>query len=295
MADFRSIAGPGSRTRPDQCPGVLRPWPAADGALVRIRLVGGRIRARALAGLSALAVRHGDGGVHLTQRANLQLRALPTEPYDAGRLPEQLVVAIEELGVLPSRPHDRARNVMLSPQAGLAGGRADLRPIAAALDAGIRADERLAALPAKFLITLDDGRGDLLGATADLALVALSDAEGQLRVGGRWSDVVRLEDAVPRMLGLARRFLERRGSGPSAAWHVQELAEPLVAEGRPDDRVPEAVGPLPYGEVPGGRHVAAPDGVLSPTRVAEMVADLPDPDAVLIVTPWRGVLIPDER
>lgn len=293
MADHRTTAGPGSRSRPDQCPGVLRPWPAADGALVRIRLVGGRITGRALAGLSALAAGHGDGDVHLTRRANLQLRALPTEPYDAGRLSERLVAAIEELGVLPSRTHDRARNIMVSPQTGLAGGRTDLRPTAAALDAAIRADGRLAALPAKFLITLDD-RGDLLGVTADLALVALSGTEAQLRVGGRWSDVVRLEDAVPRLRGLARRFLERRGSGPSAAWHIPELAEPLVPDGRPADGLPQAAGPLPYGDVPGGRHLAAPGGVLSPTRVAELVADLPDPDGDLIVTPWRGVLIPEE-
>lgn len=294
MVDSRSTAGPGSRTRPDQCPGVLHPWPAADGALVRIRLVGGRITGRALAGLSALAVRHGDGGLHLTRRANLQLRALPTEPYDAGRLREHLVAAIEELGVLPSRAHDRARNIMVSPQSGLAGGRADLRPIAAALDVGLRADRRLATLPAKFLITLDDGRGDLLGVAADLALVALSDAEGQLRVGGRWSDVVRLEDAVPRLLGLAREFLERRGDGPSAAWHVRELAEPLVPDGPPADGLPQAVGPLPYGDVPGGRHLAAPDAVVSPALAAELVAALPRQDAVLIVTPWRGVLIPEE-
>lgn len=302
--DGENDTGPGARTRADLCPGVLRPWPADDGALVRIRLVGGRLTGRALAGLSELAVRYGDGRLHLTTRANLQLRGLPTTDrttnptthptrrYAAGGLPEPLVAAIEGLGVLPSRAHDRVRNIMLSPQTGLAGGRADLRPLAAALDAGIRADERLAGLPAKFLVVIDDGRGDLVQRTADLGLVALSEAEGQLRVGGHWSDVVRLEEAVPRLLDLAVRFLDRRGSGPDAAWHVDELPEPLVAPGPPDDRLPRPAGPLPDGPVPGGHHVVAPDGRLSPALVADLVAALPAPDDVVVVTPWRGVLIP---
>jgi len=287
------------RTRPDQCPGILRPWPAHDGALARIRLVGGRITARALAGLSAVAREYGDGSLHLTARANLQLRALPSAGN--GALRDDVVAAIERLGLLPSRSHDLVRNVMVSPQTGLAAGRADLRPLATALDRALRADEALADLSAKFLFVLDDGRGDLADVRADLGLVALGADEAHLRVGDGWGGVVRLAEAVPRLLTLAHAFRAARGGGPSAAWHVGELAAPLVPAEEPQPEALVRSGPLPYGAVAGGRHVPAPDGVLSPALVAELVAGLmaglragPPGERELVVTPWRGVLIPEE-
>ena len=46
-----------SRDRADRCPGVLRPWIADDGALVRLRLVGGRLAPSALARLLDVAER----------------------------------------------------------------------------------------------------------------------------------------------------------------------------------------------------------------------------------------------
>ena len=261
---------------------------------MRIRLTGGRLSGRALLGLSRLAQAHGDGRVRLTSRANLQLRALPHDEYAAGRLREDLVTAIEELGLLPSRTHDLVRNVMLSPESGLAGGRADLRPLAEALDAAVRGDARLATLPAKFLLTLDDGRGDLMGRETDLGLVALSGTDGQLRVGGGWGPVVRLEEAAPALLALAHRFLDVRGRGPSAAWHVDELSGPLTAPVAPDGRLPDPAGPLAYGAGPAGDHVAAVDGALSPALVDAIVDRLTDPDDLVVVTPWRGVLVPKE-
>ena len=70
-----------TRTRTDRCPGVFRPWPADDGALVRLRPAGGRLSSRALLDLVGVAEEHGDGRVHLTGRANLQLR--PQTPGDS--------------------------------------------------------------------------------------------------------------------------------------------------------------------------------------------------------------------
>ena len=280
---------PGSpplRARRDRCPGVLRPWPADDGGLVRLRLVGGRVRSTGLAALSRLAREHGDGDLHLTRRANLQLRALPLHD---GALPEEVVTAVEATGLLPSRSHELVRNVMVSPSTGLAGGRADLRPVARALDELLLADPTVAGLPGRFLFVLDDGRGDLVDRPCDLGVAALDGACGQLRIGSDgWGAVVPLEDVAPTLLSLARCFLRRRGSGPTAAWHVDELpldARPLLPR---DARVPAATGPTAYGPGPGGDHVPVPDGVLDGDLVEALVARAPE----LVVTPWHGVLVP---
>ena len=275
------------RTRRDLCPGVLRPWPAEDGALVRLRLVGGRLPGARLAALGDVARRYGDGDVHLTGRANLQLRSLPLHGDGAALRPD-VVDAIAGTGLLPSRTHDLVRNVMVSPQTGLAGGRADLRPVAAHLESLLVADELLADLPGRFLFVLDDGRGDLLR-DCDLGLVVLDPTTAQLRVGPAWGAVVPLAEAATALHALARAFAAARGEGPAAAWHVDELDVPLVAAQPPDPRLPEPVAPLAFGSVPGGTHVPAPDGVLSPVLVADLAAR---GTADLVVTPWRGVLVP---
>jgi precorrin-3B synthase len=276
------------RRRPDRCPGVLRPWPADDGALVRIRLVGGRLPASALAGLAAVADRFGDGDVHLTGRANLQLRALPAPD---GALPGEVVDAIEATSLLPSRTHELARNVMVSPQTGLAGGRSDLRPVAAELDRLVCAEPRLAELPGRFLFTLDDGRGDIAGRDTDLGLVALDHDTVQLRVGSAgWGATASVAEAPAAMVALALDFLDARGEGDGAAWHVDELPSPFGPWVAPDPRTRVSAGPLPHGPVPGGEHVAAAGGVLGPELLDGLTRD---PARVLVVTPWRGVLVPD--
>ena len=278
---------PTLRTRRDRCPGVLRPWPAEDGALVRVRLVGGRVTAAALAGLSEVARTYGDGRLHLTGRANLQLRALPWAP-DGESLPAEVVVAVETTGLLPSRSHELARNVLVSPLTGLAGGRADLRPVAAELDRLLMADPTLADLPGRFLLVLDDGRGDLVDRETDLGLVALDRRTAQLRVGRYWGPVLPLAEAPAALVGLAAEFLRLREDGPTAPWHVAELPVELVAPEAPDPRVPLAADPPAYGPFDGGEHVPVPDGVLDPELVVRLAASGRD----LVVTPWHGVVVP---
>lgn len=277
-----------TRSRPDRCPGALRPWVADDGLLVRLRLIGGRVSTDSLLGLAAVAERFGDGFVRLTGRANLQVRALPGT---AGTLEARVLTALEGTGLLPTRTHELVRNVMVSPQTGLAGGRLDLRPVAAELDRLVCADPHLARLPGRFLFVLDDGRGDLVDRPCDLGLVALDHQSVQLRVGPGWGPSVASTEAARVLAGLAAEFAVRRGSGPEAPWHVAELAAPLSPPAPPDRRVPGPAAQLPYGPVPGGRHVPAPDGLLGP----ELVRKLTRTATELIVTPWRGVLVPEEN
>jgi precorrin-3B synthase len=278
---------PAIRTRRDRCPGALRPWPADDGMLVRLRLIGGRISSESLLALVGVAEEYSGGRVHLTGRANLQVRGLPGSD---GRLAPEVLSAIEATGLLPTRSHELVRNIMVSSQSGLAESRADLRPVAAELDRLLCSDAQLAALPGRLLFVLDDGRGDLLGRSCDLGLVVLDAGTAQLKVGDAWGPVVALESAAFGIVRLAREFLDRRGSGPSAPWHVVELLEPLVQPQEPDVRLPAPVGPLPYGPVAGGRHVAVPDEGLDRSSAEALAAGASE----LVVTPWRGVLVPEE-
>ena len=158
---------------------------------------------------------------------------------------------------------------------------------------------RLGQLPGRFLFTLDDGRGDLLDRLTgtgkrgtDLGCVALGDGVVQLRIGGHWGDVVAVDDVVDRLAELASQFLDARGSGADAPWHIRELGRPLQTPVPADPRVPAAAAPLSYGRVPGGMHVPAQGGVLNPDHVQALLERATDVTQV-VVTPWRGVLVPN--
>jgi precorrin-3B synthase len=276
------------------CPGVWRPWQADDGLLIRLRLMGGLLPTAALRRLSEISRQYADGGIYLTRRANLQLRGLPG---GGGHLTDDVAAAIESTGLIPTRTHELVRNVLASPQTGLAGGRTDLRPTIARLDTLLCADPGLGQLPGRFLFTLDDGRGDLLGRLTgtgkrgtDLGCVMLADDVAQLRVGDHWGDVAPLREVPDRLADLASRFLRARGTGDDAPWHIHELARPLRPPVPADSRIPVAAPPLGYGKVPGGTHVPAEDGVLTPDLVRSLLERATDV-AHVVVTPWRGVLV----
>lgn len=281
-----------NRSRPDRCPGIVHPWTAEDGGLVRIRIPGGRLSLTTLRALLGVAAEYGDGRVRLTGRANLQVRAMPVS---GDRLAEPALAALEATGLLPSRRHDRIRNVLASPQTGIAGGRADLRPVVAALDELLLADPALADLPGRFLFTLDDGRGDLADRHRDLGLVALGSDTAQLVVGTGFGQVVPLSGAAAAIGELAGDFLQTRGAGPDAPWHVPELTclltSPLATATPPAPGAEVTSDPLPFGPVAGGEHVpVGEDGI-----DADLAASWAGATDLIVVTPWNGVLIPEEN
>ena len=281
-----------TRGRPDRCPGVTRPWLAEDGALVRLRLVGGTVSTTALRALVALAEEYGDGALHLTSRANVQIRSVP---HRDGVLPPMFVTGVQATGLLPSASHELVRNLMVSPLSGRVGGRADLRPVAAELDRLLLADPSCASLSGRFLFLLDDGRGDLLDRTSDLAAVALDQDTVQVRAGSdQWGPVVDVSAAAGVLHALTRRFLALRGGGPAAAWHVDELDHPVL-EGVRDDRTLVTSPRPPYGrtrQVDGrlAEHVDVPGGRLTAEHAAPL---LERAGTDIVVTPWHGVLLPD--
>lgn len=285
----------------DRCPGVLRPWIADDGALVRLRLVGGTLPSQALADLAIIAGDHADGHLYLTKRANLQLRGIE---HDDGRLSEEFVAAITKAGLLPSPSHELVRNIMVSPLSGRIGGQADLRPVASRLDELLCDDEDLAGLSARFLFVLDDGRGDLVDRSLDLGVMAVDPNAAQIRVGSEhWGDVVELDAVAEVLVGLARRFVDLRGStdpgGDDALWHVDELhdggAALLGIHHARDLRTQVVSLPAPHGVIAqdDGRsveHVDVPEGDLTHDLATQVLARA---GREVVVTPWRSLLLPD--
>ena len=165
----------------DACPGLLALHPARDGHVARIRLPGGYVTGPRWRALAGLARDFGDGHLDLTSRGNVQLRGL--RPGDAAELAQRAADA----GLLPSVAHDRARNIMASPLAGLAG-HPPLRPLVRALDAVLLRDAELAALPGRFLFSLDDGTGGAGLAACDVGLLLAGDAV-ELVIAGRLAGV----------------------------------------------------------------------------------------------------------
>jgi precorrin-3B synthase len=292
-----------TRTRADTCPGAVVMHSAADGLLARIRIPGGALPGTALAGLAAAAAELGDGSLELTSRANLQLRGLTAA--SAGDLTGRL----RELALLPSLSHERVRNILASPLSGLDGrGHADVQGLVTSLDRALCARPRLARLPGRFLVAIDDGRGDLQACQADVRVTALSGRELHIWPG----DVaISVEDAVTVVLALMESFLDERDAQATtserSAWRIHELvdgaalvAARAMAESSPAHRrlrsprrspVPQAIGVI---EQCDGRHALAvvpPLGRLDAAQ-ARCLAALCGPRG-LRITPWRTVVLTD--
>ncbi|MET7771037.1 precorrin-3B synthase [Nocardia sp. NPDC005366] len=279
-----------TRRAPDSCPGVLRLHQAADGPLARIRLPGGRLEPDQLRALAAISVDLADGTIELTSRGNLQLRRV----RDAGALTDRLAAA----GLLPSRTHERVRNIVASPLSGRLGGLADVHGLVTALDEGIRATPRLAELPGRVLFALDDGRGDVSGLAGDIGLHALHAEEFALVLAGGDTGIrVGAANAVDLLLAAAESFLDL----DSGQWRLRDIengaARVIDRLGRTPDaeRVEFAASqdiPIGWLDQENGS-VSLGAGVRLGTltaRVAEFLAAVEHP---IFVTPWRSLLVVD--
>lgn len=291
-----SAAAQSPRSRADACPGALTTHEAADGRLARVRVPGGALTAARLHALADCAERFGDGELHLTSRANVQLRGLG--PGD------ELAVALADAGLLPSLSHERVRNIVASPLSGVAGGLADVRRLARLLDRAVCADERLAALPGRFLFGLDDGRGDIVDDRIDACWLALAPDRGALVLAGVDSGLrIGVPDVPSALVAAAGAFTGLRGDDERGAWQVRELAgqriaisdavaaavlvtrEPPRAVNRSS---PPPVGPLRRDDGGAALVVGLPFGVLSAGQ-ARVLAEVTD---AVAITPWRTVVVP---
>jgi precorrin-3B synthase len=170
-------------------------------------------------------------------------------------------------------------------------------PVAAALDRELCARPGLAELPGRFLFALDDGRGDLAGTQADVAVRAVDEREAVLGVGELEARVGWAE-AAQVMIAAAEAFLAEREAQASSAWRVAEL----------DDGAERVLGRLGLevssaatggsGAAPAGLHaqvdgrtalvVTVPLGSLG----QEQAAALAGAAEQVRITPWRSVVLP---
>ena len=216
------------RSYPDRCPGVVRLHQADDGALARVRVPAGLLRGDQARVILGIATELGDGAIDVTSRGNIQLRGL--SPDAAPELSDRLCAA----GLLPSIAHERARNIVASPLAGLDNGgssggphdghHGEVQSWARDLDRLVCATPALAALSGRFLFGLDDGRGDIVGLRPDVTLVAGPDGRADLLLAGERAGIrVRSADAPAAAATAARLFLDVRAGAGSNAWRVSEL------------------------------------------------------------------------
>ncbi|GAB3568345.1 nitrite/sulfite reductase [Amycolatopsis endophytica] len=260
-----------ARVRADACPGVFATHDAADGALARVRLPGGRLSASQARVLASCAEELGDGSLHLTSRGNIQLRGLSRTG--------ELVPRLSSAGLLPAPPHERVRNYLASPLSGLTGGLVDVRETVAELDRAVCARPELAGLPGRFLFALDDGRGDVSGEDADVCWRALDSSTGAVLLAGRdTGERVPFDGAVGALVRKALWFTEVRGS----AWRVRELDLPGGSRLPASPGVP--VGPFTRDD---GRAGVCGAPVLGQLAAADLRAL-----GEIVVTPWRSVVVP---
>jgi ferredoxin-nitrite reductase len=133
--------------------GLFYVAPNQDAFMLRLRLPGGIVSAHQAKGLSSIAERFGGEYLHVTTRANLQIREI--RAADA----IEALTAIDELG-LTSRGAgaDNIRNLTGSPAAGIDPQELiDTRPLTKELYHYILNHRELYGLPRKFNIAFDGG------------------------------------------------------------------------------------------------------------------------------------------
>ena len=312
---------------PIVCPGLFYAVPARDGTLSRVRVPGGLLSSQQARAIASLATEFGDGEVQVTNRANLQIRAVQTP------LPAAALEQLQALGLAaPIAAVDHLRNIMASPAAGIDPKAAiDTRPLVQQLDQYISNQPDLAGLPPKFSIGLDGGEAvSIADRLNDIGFTAAGrDSEVQFRLklnagqGGEWVDlgiVLPPEQVVTIVAALAGVYLEHEhgvrdgamGKKPrlrqlvqhwGGAWFVQQVEARLGVRLTRSAAGGNRSQPSPYAHL--GAHSQSQPGLSYLGVVVALgrltapqlygLADLADRSGrgTLRLTPWQNLLIPD--
>jgi precorrin-3B synthase len=269
------------------CPGALRPMASGDGLVVRLRLTAGRLTSDRAEAIAALATRHGNGRIDLSQRGNLQLRGITEATLPA------LHADLAALDLIDADPATEARrNLVVSPL----GSEATVA-LAERIEAALTAATHLDGLPAKFAFVLDDGSWPRpVGIGFDVAFVA--DGEGwDVVLPGYAVATVATADVPTTAVHFAATFLARRGPARRMA-ELTATPESAVAFADASDvrpytmpAVPQVIGAhgstLGVG-IPFGQMDAAQLTTLAQVARRQAAGDLR-------LTPFRAILLPEVR
>jgi|SRR6187402_614697 len=287
------------------CPGIMHAVPAKDGLLLRIRVPGGLMSASQLEVVASLSSLFADGSVEITSRANLQLRAIREED-----LPE-IVAALASAGLFPSPEHDRVRNVVTSPFAGMHLEEfLDTRPLVLALDRRLQAESLLSELHPKFSFGLHGSQQRFSRDLDDLSLEACEDGSHlRLSIAGeatgysvaKENAVDCLVEAARGCIGLAKasdvpirakRIVALPGAVDQLLGTLSSMLVPCPTAARPPAFVEMIQGAFPtvrgdlVNIVP-----SVPLGRLSSQQARVIAGAVKQWDGDLRLAPWRGVIL----
>jgi ferredoxin-nitrite reductase len=167
--------------------GLFNVAPAQDSFMLRMRIPNGILKAHQFEGAAALARQYGGDYLHVTTRANLQMREIRPENAEA------LLNDMMDLGLIArGSGADNIRNVTGSPLAGIDGEELlDTRPLCRKWHFHILADRTLYGLPRKFNVSFDGaGVSPALEETNDIGFQAVRVLEGADAEPGLWMRVV---------------------------------------------------------------------------------------------------------
>ncbi|MBZ6382058.1 cobalamin biosynthesis protein CobG [Sphingomonas sanguinis] len=254
------------------CPDAWRPMMAGDGLLVRVRPPLGRLTAEQAVGLCAGAIRHGNGQIDLTVRANLQIRGVTETGWP------MLLAELQALGLVDPDPVSEGRGAMLINPDWREGD--DSHAIASELRARL---VELPELPGKVGFVVDVGPATvLMPASGDFRVERAADGGLLLRADARARGVtITPATAVDALIRLAHWFVES-GGRTAGRMARHEAALPDWAQG---DAKPAPFGvPMQPGVHPIGTVYGLPFGRIAAASLAALVRTH---GCAVRLTPWR--------
>lgn len=135
------------------CPGLFYGTSAQDGTLIRIRVPGGILERKQAIAIAEIADLWKTSSIQVTNRANLQFRAIRAIPTP------EIFTTLQSVGLAAKNPElDHLRNLMASPTAGIDPTELiDTRSVIQSIDAYIQNTPEFVGLPPKVSIGIDGG------------------------------------------------------------------------------------------------------------------------------------------